>query len=243
MYRHPFGFALMRIGWWVARFPFCGLLVLVGVWAALYMGWFVTFDGPWSTGTSPRFVLLAELVPVFGGCVGLAAVAPRLRWLEMQSPRPTARLDLAAVLAVVVAFSFSGLIARLAWELGPGYTQFVPPSWTLADFSLRGEVAPLGLFLVFGAEVMVVLSCVVMTIALAGHIIGCLSGVVWFALLLTVDSRSGLGLFDASSTPPDRRGLAVVLAFVMLGAAASLYAAFVADGGPLLTRVRSALFS
>ncbi|MDO5067734.1 MAG: hypothetical protein Q4D96_10690 [Propionibacteriaceae bacterium] len=213
----------MRRGWLQGRVPWLAVLAWVAAVATCYGYWWVALNGPWAEQYGDRLAAVGELVPVLLGAVALYAMTPRLDWIDAQSPRPIRLIDAVGAAVTILAFAAAPLLARVLWEVGDFYVTFVPPEWTLADPSLRAEVAPWPLFVLFGCTIAVVLSATLLGIALLGPVLGAASVLLWLFLLLLAQAQGGLDLIDptAEATQLGWPGVALVLA--SLGACLASY--------------------
>ena len=186
----------MRRGWFGGRVPWLAALALVAAVASCYGHWWVPLSGPWTAQYGDRLAAVGELAPVLLGAVALYAMTPRLDWIDAQSPRPIRLIDVVGAAVTILAFALAPLLARALWEVSDLYVVFVPPEWSLADPSLRGEAAPWPLFVLFGCTITVVLSATLVGMALVGPLVGAASVVLWLFLLFFLQARGMLGLIN-----------------------------------------------
>lgn len=182
----------MTAGWRSGRAWWLPPVAAGGALIPLYAVWWPAFDGPWAPFNEPRYVQVAELVPILTGIIALYGVLPRMDWIDLQSPKRIRVYDTLAAVALVCGFGILPTFARWLWSLSDLYTNFVPPNLALADPSKLAETAPYSAFLATGANIVIVLCLACLITALLGRTLGPAGGVVAFALLLVAQGFLGL---------------------------------------------------
>jgi len=167
--------------------------------AALYLWWWLPFDGPWAPINEPRYVQMHELLPIIGGATALFGIQPRLDWVELQSPRPLAALGTLAAGLIVALFAFLPLLVRWLWSVTDLYVAFMPAGSVFTDPRLLADLAPPGYFVAFGCNIVAVLALACLTTALVGRTFGPVSSILWFAALLVAQGHLGWNVLASVS--------------------------------------------
>lgn len=140
---------------------------------------------------SPRYVQMAELVPIVTGTIAIYAISPSLDWIDLQSPRPIRLRNAIGAGLAILAFGCLPALARFLWGLSPIYSLFIPSDLSISNPSLLAEVAPYASFLAVGAKVVFVLSFACLGVAFFGRVVGPLLCFVAFAILLIAQGHFG----------------------------------------------------
>lgn len=174
--------------WFTGRRLWLALASWVAAVVVSYFFWWVGTDGPWAPFDDPYYARLLSLAPALLGALGFYGVLPGLLWLDRQSPRRVQLRNTMAIILLVLAFSAIPPLLRWLFTLSDAYTIFIPKD-RLAEGGSQDSLAEITYFWHASLEIMLVLGCTCLSIAVFGRLLGPLSGPAWYAILLVLQGQ------------------------------------------------------
>lgn len=205
--------------WWQGRFPLVVVASAVITIVALYFWWWPFFDGPWAPSNDPRIVQLHEVLPMLGGAVALAALQPRVHWIDAQSPRRIAVISTVSMAVVILGFAALPMFTRLLWSLGDWYLYSIPQDSILHE---TRALPTYPFFAAFALNIVAVLALTCGCVAALGRIAGPFTMFLWFGLLLVAQGQANWqGLahskFNSLTMEPTLPDVAIAATCLVLG--------------------------
>lgn len=185
----------MTSGWSGGRNLRLSAMALAVAFVVLYGYWWHSIEGPWAPIGQPRYVQLAELVPIVAGIVAFYGVLPRVDWIDCQSPRCLRAYDTLGAVTVLFGCAMLPVAVRWLWARSTFYTLFLGEFSRLNNPEELSEVAPYSVFIGYGGNILLMLSLTCLSIAILGRTLGPIGGIIAFIAFITAQGYGVVTLF------------------------------------------------